>query len=225
MALPDDCATRIDGMCRRAGAGSNPIDLAGGETRDTIPTALDLICAASRRRRRRLPRPRHPGEPGQRGCAAVRSSRATGSTASSTSTSARTAATPRPRATHRSATASPCWSRPSSCTPTAPTAMPGRWRCARAGASATRARTARCRRAARAGRPCRRPARPTLTPTASSASARAVATRACRPRRAAARFWRCLRAETDPRFVRYPRAAGARLSGLRGRPAAGVAGT
>ena len=64
MALPDDLRARIDAMVPARWSRQNPVDLAGGETRDTIPDALDLVCAPSRRRRRRLPRPRHPGEPG-----------------------------------------------------------------------------------------------------------------------------------------------------------------
>ena len=43
--LPDDVKKRIDGMVPARWSRSNPIDLAGGETRDTIPEVLDLLCA------------------------------------------------------------------------------------------------------------------------------------------------------------------------------------
>jgi acyl-CoA synthetase (NDP forming) len=43
--LPDDLRAAIDGLVPPRWSRSNPIDLAGGETRDTIPEALDLICA------------------------------------------------------------------------------------------------------------------------------------------------------------------------------------
>jgi len=45
MALPDDLRARIDEMLPARWSRQNPVDLAGGETRDTIPDALDLICA------------------------------------------------------------------------------------------------------------------------------------------------------------------------------------
>jgi acetyltransferase len=45
MALPDDVRTRIDTMVPARWSRQNPVDLAGGETRDTIPAVLDLICA------------------------------------------------------------------------------------------------------------------------------------------------------------------------------------
>ena len=43
--LPDDVRRAIDGMVPARWSRSNPIDLAGGETRDTIPAVLDLLCA------------------------------------------------------------------------------------------------------------------------------------------------------------------------------------
>jgi acetyltransferase len=43
--LPDDLRRRIDALVPARWSRSNPIDLAGGETRDTIPAALDLVCA------------------------------------------------------------------------------------------------------------------------------------------------------------------------------------
>ena len=93
IALPEDLRARSTRWCRARWSRSNPIDLAGGETRDTIPEVLDLICA-------------HPdvdavihlgigiqAAQAQAVPHAARSSRATGSSASSSSTSARTAAT------------------------------------------------------------------------------------------------------------------------------------
>ena len=43
--LPDDLKAAIDELVPPRWSRSNPIDLAGGETRDTIPQVLDLICA------------------------------------------------------------------------------------------------------------------------------------------------------------------------------------
>jgi acetyltransferase len=43
--LPEDLRAAIDGLVPPRWSRSNPIDLAGGETRDTIPEALDRICA------------------------------------------------------------------------------------------------------------------------------------------------------------------------------------
>jgi acetyltransferase len=43
--LPDDLRTAIDGMLPPRWSRSNPVDLAGGETRDTIPDLLDLTAA------------------------------------------------------------------------------------------------------------------------------------------------------------------------------------
>jgi acetyltransferase len=44
-ALPDDLRAAIDALVPPRWSRGNPIDLAGGETRDTIPEVLDLICA------------------------------------------------------------------------------------------------------------------------------------------------------------------------------------
>ena len=41
---PTTCAPRSTRSSRPAGAANNPVDLAGGETRDTIPEVLDLIA-------------------------------------------------------------------------------------------------------------------------------------------------------------------------------------
>jgi acetyltransferase len=43
--LPDDIRERIDEMVPARWIRNNPIDLAGGETRDTIPEVIELICA------------------------------------------------------------------------------------------------------------------------------------------------------------------------------------
>jgi acetyltransferase len=43
VALPDDVRDAIDGLVPSRWSRGNPIDLAGGETRDTIPTVLDLV--------------------------------------------------------------------------------------------------------------------------------------------------------------------------------------
>jgi acetyltransferase len=43
--LPDDVKQRIDGMVPARWSRNNPVDLAGGETRDTVPAVLDMLCA------------------------------------------------------------------------------------------------------------------------------------------------------------------------------------
>jgi acetyltransferase len=43
--LPDGIRDRIDEMVPARWSRSNPIDLAGGETRDTIPEVMELVCA------------------------------------------------------------------------------------------------------------------------------------------------------------------------------------
>jgi acetyltransferase len=45
IALPADLRAAIDALVPPRWSRSNPVDLAGGETRDTIPQVLDLICA------------------------------------------------------------------------------------------------------------------------------------------------------------------------------------
>ena len=45
--LPRDLQERIDKMVPARWSRNNPIDLAGGETRDTVPEILDLVCAHS----------------------------------------------------------------------------------------------------------------------------------------------------------------------------------
>ncbi len=47
VALPEDLRRTIDGMVPARWSRSNPIDLAGGETRDTIPEVLELMAAHS----------------------------------------------------------------------------------------------------------------------------------------------------------------------------------
>ena len=43
--LPDSVRERIDSLVPARWSRNNPIDLAGGETRDTIPEVMDLVCA------------------------------------------------------------------------------------------------------------------------------------------------------------------------------------
>jgi len=43
--LPEDVKCAIDGMVPARWSRNNPIDLAGGETRETVPQVLDLVCA------------------------------------------------------------------------------------------------------------------------------------------------------------------------------------
>lgn len=45
VALPESIREAIDARVPARWSGGNPIDLAGGETRDTIPEVLDLVCA------------------------------------------------------------------------------------------------------------------------------------------------------------------------------------
>jgi len=45
VALPEDVKRAIDGMVPARWSRNNPIDLAGGETRETVPQVLDLVCA------------------------------------------------------------------------------------------------------------------------------------------------------------------------------------
>jgi acetyltransferase len=43
--LPEELRSAIDALVPARWSRNNPIDLAGGETRDTVPEVLDLICA------------------------------------------------------------------------------------------------------------------------------------------------------------------------------------
>jgi acetyltransferase len=43
--LPEALRSAIDALVPARWSRNNPIDLAGGETRDTVPEVLDLICA------------------------------------------------------------------------------------------------------------------------------------------------------------------------------------
>ena len=63
-ALPDDLRAAIDEKLPPRWSRNNPIDFAGGETRDTIPEVMELVARHPDDRRDRLPRPRHPVEPG-----------------------------------------------------------------------------------------------------------------------------------------------------------------
>jgi acetyltransferase len=42
--LPEDVRATIDGWVPARWSRNNPVDLAGGETRDTVPDVLDLLC-------------------------------------------------------------------------------------------------------------------------------------------------------------------------------------
>jgi len=44
IALPDDLKASIDALVPPRWSRNNPIDLAGGETRDTVAQVLDLVC-------------------------------------------------------------------------------------------------------------------------------------------------------------------------------------
>ena len=48
VALPEELRSAIDALVPARWSRNNPIDLAGGETRDTVPEVLDLICAHER---------------------------------------------------------------------------------------------------------------------------------------------------------------------------------
>jgi len=43
VALPDDLRAEIDALLPSRWSRNNPVDMAGGESRDTIPTLLDLV--------------------------------------------------------------------------------------------------------------------------------------------------------------------------------------
>jgi acetyltransferase len=45
MALPDDLRVAIDGKLPPRWSRNNPVDCAGGETRDTIPEVMELIAS------------------------------------------------------------------------------------------------------------------------------------------------------------------------------------
>ena len=45
LPLPAEMRTTIDTLVPVRWSRQNPIDLAGGETRDTIPAVVDLVCA------------------------------------------------------------------------------------------------------------------------------------------------------------------------------------
>ncbi len=64
LELPDDLLAAIDEHLPPRWSRNNPVDCAGGETRDTIPTCMRPDRRAPGGRRDRLPRPRHPVEPG-----------------------------------------------------------------------------------------------------------------------------------------------------------------
>jgi acetyltransferase len=45
LPLPEEIRVKVDTMVPARWSRNNPIDLAGGETRDTVPEVLDLVCA------------------------------------------------------------------------------------------------------------------------------------------------------------------------------------
>ena len=150
LPLPDDLRAAIDEKLPPRWSRNNPIDLAGGETRDTIPEVLELVAAPSRRRRDRVPRPRHPVEPGPPDARRAASTRTTGSSASSPTTSARTRGSRRPRPTISDATGKPILTATELAVADPDNAGPAR-RSARPAASATRRRTARSPRSGTCG--------------------------------------------------------------------------
>ena len=64
LALPDDLRAAIDELLPPRWSRNNPVDCAGGETRDTIPEVMRLIAEHPDVHADRLPRHRHPVEPG-----------------------------------------------------------------------------------------------------------------------------------------------------------------
>ena len=121
IALPEDLRAAIDEKVPPRWSRGNPIDLAGGETRDTIPEVLDLVCAHPD-----VDAVIHLGIGIQAAQAqAFRSGpffANTVSSGSSSSTSARIAATRTPHRRRPSVTGRRFSLPPSSSTPTAPTA-------------------------------------------------------------------------------------------------------
>ena len=134
--LPADLHAEIDALLPPRWSHANPVDLAGGETRDTIPEIFGAHRRASRRARHRVSRARHPIEPGAADARTVRSTPPTASTASWPITSGKTPASQSRHMTCRSRPASRFSPRPSSPWPIRP--MRGRWPCGRRVGSATR---------------------------------------------------------------------------------------
>ena len=96
--LPDDLReAAIDKHIPPRWSRHNPIDLAGGETRDTIPELMDADRCPPRDRCHRLPRPRNPIEPGRPRRRLAPSTPTMGSSASWLTTNAKTPVSqPRP---------------------------------------------------------------------------------------------------------------------------------
>ena len=134
--LPDDLRDSLDELLPPRWSRNNPIDLAGGETKDTVPDGDGGRGLPSRGRRRD-----HVRASGSRPTRAAssrrdRSSPSTASSASSASTTARTGATSPSPPSCPSSTPSRCWWPPSWPSPT-PTTPPSP-RCARPVATASR---------------------------------------------------------------------------------------
>jgi acetyltransferase len=103
--LPDEIRDAVDAWVPARWSRNNPIDLAGGETRDTIPRVIDLVCAHPA-----VDAVIHLGLGIQAAQANLFKSGPliTGSNASSRTTSVRIAGSHRRLASPPSATASPC---------------------------------------------------------------------------------------------------------------------
>ena len=111
---PTTCGPRSTRSCPPRWSRNNPIDLAGAETRDTIPEVLELVARHPDVDAVIYLGLGHPVEPGPADARGARSTPTTGSSGSSRTTSVRTNAsrTRRPRCRRRRA--SRCSRRPSS---------------------------------------------------------------------------------------------------------------
>ena len=65
--LPDDLIAALDAELPPRWSRNNPIDMAGGETKDTIPNVLEIVARHPAVDARRPPRHGHPVEPGAHG--------------------------------------------------------------------------------------------------------------------------------------------------------------
>ncbi len=144
LPLPEDLRVAIDAKLPPRWSRANPVDCAGGETRDTIPEVMALVAEHPDVHAVVYLGPRHPVEPGPAHARPGRSTPATVSSGSWPTTSARTSASPKRRPRSAIGPASRSSRRPSSPWPTPTT--PGRRPSAASGrlcyASADRAVTA-----------------------------------------------------------------------------------
>jgi len=100
VALPDDLRAEIDALLPSRWSRNNPVDMAGGESRDTIPTLLDLVTRHPAVDAVDLSGPGHPGA----NAGVLKSGEfypGYASTASSRFTSDRMLATPKSRRSER----------------------------------------------------------------------------------------------------------------------------